>query len=114
MKQQRLHTLGEEMAVAVLRGDMAAAYALADMLIEEREAGGSPMAKATQGQHKHPTASDGYAVYRWPEFQAFCKRAGICYDLKTVDMTITIREGLPLSIEHKYYGTDVPTTEDDT
>lgn len=96
-------TLAESMAMAVLKGDMVAAYALADKLLEEREGGVEKMAKAAKAlREQTPPAYDGYQVYFWPEFQAFCKRAGILWDLRTVSMTFCIAEGKRLVIDHQY------------
>jgi hypothetical protein len=104
---ERARNLGEEMALAVLRGDRVAAYALADLLLEERTAGREGMAKAAKAlRESYEGAHDGYSVYFWPEFQAFCKRAGILHDLRTVHMTITIKEGHPLVVDHTYQAVD--------
>lgn len=100
-------TLAESMALAVLKGDHVAAYALADKLIEQRDEGFDAMARAARElREKHPVAHDGYGVYHWPEFQAFCKRAGILWDLRTVSMTFTIEEGACLDVTQTYRGTD--------
>jgi hypothetical protein len=104
--------LAETMAIEVLKGDRVAAYALADMLLEERDGGVNKMAEAAKEiRENHPTAVDGYGVYRWPEFQAFCKRAGILWDLRTVSMVIYVEEGATLKVEHNYRGSDVRTEE---
>jgi hypothetical protein len=47
---------------------------------------------------------DGYGVYHWPEFQAFCKRARIAYDLLTVEISIRFGDGEPLTIFQSYKG----------
>lgn len=105
-------TLAEAMAVEVLRGDMVAAYALADRLLEQRDGGIDAQARAARELREHPTAADGYGVYRWPEFIAFCKRAGILWDLRTVSMEFTIGEGQPLTVRQVYIGTDTDATYD--
>jgi very-short-patch-repair endonuclease len=93
-------TLAEEMALVILRGDTVAAYALADALLEERDGKVTKMAKAAEALRQEPLASDGYEVYRWPEFRAFCDRAGILWDLRTISMTFTIEEGSRLVVSH--------------
>lgn len=107
MKDQ---TLGEAMAIAVLKGDKIAGYALADLLLEERERGVNAQARAAEELRSYPTAMDGYAVYRWPEFIAFCKRAGILWDLRTVRMAINIRLDEMVTIDQTYAGTDTGET----
>jgi hypothetical protein len=102
-------TLAEEMALAVLRGDTVAAYALADQLLEERDGKVTKMAKAAEALRRKAIADDGYAVYRWPEFKAFCDRAGILWDLRTISMTFSIVEGGRLEIDQKYIGSDNDT-----
>lgn len=102
-------TLADEMALAVLRGDNVAAYALADQLLEEREGKITKMAKAAELLRAIPGAFDGYQVYLWPEFRAFCDRAGILWDLWTISMTFTIEEGSRLVVNHTYAGSDGPT-----
>lgn len=100
-------TLGEALAIAVLRGDHVAAYALADKLIEQRDEGADALAMAAKSlREETQIAHDGYSVYRWPEFEAFCKRAGILWDLRTISMTITIEEGGMLAVDHKYAGSN--------
>ncbi len=100
-------TLADHMALAILRGDRVAAYALADLLKEERDGGTEKMSLAAQALREHTTmSSDGYSVYRWPEFRAFCKRAGILWDLRTVSITIRIAEGELLVVDHQYAASD--------
>lgn len=101
-------TLGEEMAMAVLRGDNAAAYALADKLIEERDDGVGKMAQAAVALREGEQAWDGYAVYGWPEFQAFCARAGILWDLRTINIAFSIKRGERMSVVHEYAASDNP------
>lgn len=100
-------TLAEQMALCVLKGDMVAAYALADALVEERERGLTTQAQvAKELSEQTSVCHDGYSVYRWPEFQAFCRRAGFLWDLRTIKMTIYINEGERLRIDHQYAGSD--------
>ncbi len=81
-------TLAESLAMAVLKGDTAAAYALADQLIEERE-GFENLKQRAIATRTYPYATDGYSVYSWPEFRAFCDRLGVLWDLRTIDITIS-------------------------
>jgi hypothetical protein len=54
----------------------------------------------------HPVAADGYSVYHWPEFQAFCKRAGIMWGLKTRRIEITLAEGELFVVKQEYAASD--------
>ena len=105
---ETLRTLAENMSLAVLKGDLVAAYALADLLQERAAAGPGKLAEAARAQRakQHRVAADGYEVYQWPEFKAFCRRAGIAWDLNTVDMEFRIVEGEALVINHRYYAVD--------
>lgn len=100
-------TLAEAMALAVLRGDMVAAYALADRLQEERAAD-----PAAQAMAQAATRSAGPArchdVYQWPEFLAFARRLGFMWDLSTRDVVIRMPLDGLVEIEHNYVGTDGP------
>lgn len=107
-------TLAEAMAMHVLRGDFASACALADMLIERRDTSNEKIDQAIREfRSVSDWANDGYAVYRWPEFREFCRRAGIRWDLDTIEMTIRIARGEMMVVDHKYRarddgGTQVP------
>lgn len=101
-------TLAESMALAVLKGDMVAAYALADKLQEERDEGFEKMAQAAAATRDQIFA-DGFAVYQWPEFQAFCKRAGILWDLHTQSISFTLEEGSAMVVEQSYLAVDTET-----
>lgn len=90
-------TLAEAMAIAVLKGDHVAAYALADKLIEERQEKGIPL----RGDHETRSVT-GYEVYNWPEFEAFARRLGFKYDLATRDVTIRLTVDEFVVIEHNY------------
>lgn len=108
-------TLDEALALAVLKGDRVAAYALADKLIEEREMGFDKLkAEAARFRQTVREAYDGYEVYSWPEFKAFCDRAGILYDLRTISISFKIEIGARLEINHVYAGSDnLPNGPDD-
>jgi hypothetical protein len=100
-------TLAEAMAMAVLKGDLTAAYALADKLLEQRANPANLVEEAARLRHEQPfSLLDGYAVYHWPEFKAFAKRMGFLYDLATVDVTIRLKEGEAVIIQHTYAGHD--------
>ncbi len=101
-------TVGEAMAIVVLKGDKVAAYVLADKLIEESVETQKSRAIREAATREHPIAFDGYEVYSWPEFQAFAKRLGLMWDLRTVNLTITINEGEAVSIKQEYRGSDIP------
>lgn len=105
MKYQK-QTLAEAMALAVIRGDMVAAYALADMLIMEKNAGdGGVAAQAASVIRGWPIAHiAGYDVYNSPEFEAFARKFGIAWDLNTVNMTIHLPADGPMSVIQEYRG----------
>lgn len=114
-----MRTLAEAMAVAVLKGDMVAAYALADKLQEQRDEGVDAQARAAKDLRENTRqAADGYDVYTWPEFQAFCKRAGILWDLRTISIEFRIAEGERMVIRQEYAASDddrpAPTSIDTT
>lgn len=98
-------SLAESLALSVLKGDATAAYALADRLLEERDDGLTKMGQAARALKSSGTAS-GMAVWRWPEFESFCRRAGILIDLRTTGMTIHVPIQGPLRVEHHYIGVD--------
>lgn len=49
---------------------------------------------------KHPMTA--YEVYKSPEFQAFCKRFGIAWDLATLDLVITFKRDSLLEVSQVY------------
>lgn len=100
-------TLGEQMAMAILKGDRVAAYALADLLLEERARGDTPLDQGYLERTKRTGVVDGYSVYSWPEFKAFCKRAGILWDVGTRTLTITLQEDALLVVQQEYIGRDM-------
>lgn len=98
-------TLAESMAIAVLKGDMTAALALADQLIEERGGIKAEIEKHT-GQWSRESAHAGRVVYNWPEFRAFAERLGVMWHLRTVEVIITMRPDEPVHVNHTYLGID--------
>lgn len=104
-------TAGQSLAIAVLRGDMAAALALCDKVKEEANQTQQELADLCEETFQAGRAMDGYAVYSWPEFKAFAKRLGFMWNLRTVECTIVIREGSVVTIDHKYQGVDMPVGE---
>jgi hypothetical protein len=99
-------TLAESMAIAVLKGDMVAAHALADRLMEERDEGFTAMARAAREVRDHDIVHSGYAVYHWPEFRAFCDRAGILHDLRTISVRVTVPAEGRITVEQEYAASD--------
>lgn len=97
-------TLKEEMAVEVLKGNDAAACALADRLIAERAGIEEREAKTAtrRGTHFH----DGYEVYHWPEFRALMERMGLDYFAHTVSISFRIAAGECVVVEHRIAAED--------
>ena len=104
-----IQTIAESLAIAVLKGDMTAAYVLADKLIEQSEETQQSRAIKEAATRQHRTANDGFSVYRWPEFEAFAKRLGFMWDLRTIDVTIKIHRGEMVVIDQTYAGSDIPS-----
>jgi hypothetical protein len=101
-------TLAESMALAVLKGDISAAYSLAEDLLRQRDRGDTPL---DQGYREMvlegaPTPPLGFDVYHWPEFVAFARRLGLLWELGTYDTTITIPAEGTVKIEQSYRGND--------
>lgn len=84
-------TIAEAMALAVLKGDTAAAYALCDKLLEQRENPKKVIDEAWKILATRPGMVTGYEVYHWPEFQAFMTRLGIPIGLYNIEMDISLR-----------------------
>jgi hypothetical protein len=101
--------LAEAMALAVLKGDMVAAYALADKLLEQRENPTSAMDQAAKlrHEHRHGVVVSSYEVYHWPEFTALCKRLNILVDLATRDLTISLPLDGVVEVTQTYHGREV-------
>lgn len=101
-------TLVEAMAIAVLRGDRAAAYALADKLIEEREEDQRPPMEKSPGRHVN-----SLAVFRWPEFLAFLQRLGVKAEGSITAMSIVLRIGDAVRVTTNRVGKDttLPTPD---
>jgi hypothetical protein len=98
-------TVAESMALAVLKGDKAAAYSLADKLLEELHTDPSEVQqRLAELRHKPPVV--GYEVWACPEFQAFCRRFGIHWDLLTIEMVITLEADGLVMVQQKYRGAD--------
>jgi len=98
-----MQTLAEALAIATLRGDLVAAYALADRLLEERAEGAMPEARAAQlRQETGRVQVLGEVVWMWPEFQAFIHRLGVAASLSTMALTIQLTLGEPVLITQEY------------
>lgn len=105
-------TVAHSLAVAVLKGDMVAALALCDKVKEEATHNQQSFADLCEESFQSAAdADDGYTVYSWPEFRAFCKRAGFMWNLRTRGVTFRVFEGEPVVFTHEYIGTDLPENE---
>jgi hypothetical protein len=51
-------------------------------------------------------AYDGYAVFKWPEYQAFRKRLGIPDDTHERGVTIRVYEGEAVLVTLEFLGAD--------
>jgi hypothetical protein len=103
-----VRTIAESMAIAVLKGDYVAAYALADRLIEESHDDQNKRALREIGVREQSIADDGFSVCQWPEFRAFARRLGFMYNLHAIGAVITIKSGEMVTIQHSYAGSDIP------
>lgn len=108
-----MKTVADAMALATLRQEWSAAFALADKLIELKN---SPETLAQRAAAAEQTAQrmayNGYDVYHWPETVAFMKRLGVDISLNTREISFTLREGEVVLINHSYIGHDNgPQTE---
>lgn len=102
-------TIEEAMAIAVLRGDRAAAHALADKLIEElqdRREIPSHVDRRSFTRQPTPSMVLSEVVYGWPEFRDLCRRLGIAYELGTYSLEIRMHAGEMIRINHIYRGSD--------
>lgn len=92
-------TLEQELALAVLKGDMTAARALADRIIEVDT---TPLETMEALKESRRVPGLGMEVYHWPEFLALCKRLGVAWQLPTTSIVLTIREGEAVGVYHEY------------
>ena len=107
-------SLAEQMAIAVLRGDMGAALALADKLVEERNKGINGLIEERRNLRETTSFLDGFTLYHTPEFQAFCNRIGLIWELRTTNIVIRIPvEGL-VEIEQTYQGSNNQESNDES
>ena len=77
--------------------------------IDHRYSGGDRIGVVTGGTQRPPVRQyhvTGYEVYQWPEFEAFCERAGIAWDLPTKTLKIEMSEGEILAVTQTYMGQD--------
>lgn len=100
-------TLAESMAIAVLKGDLLAAYALVDLLLEQRANPRSMLEQAAETHSLRLPTADSYVVFAWPEFRALCDRLGVAIDLRTRSLTIRLAMDKPVVVEQDYLGTDL-------
>lgn len=110
MNVEKKLNLAEALALAVIRGDLVAAYALADMLIEQKNTeGGTPMQKAAREiRASKGQVAQTYEVYSSKEFRAFCEKFGIAYDLGTVNITIHLPLDGLMSVVQEYRTHNMP------
>lgn len=97
-------TLAKAMAAAVINDDEAAAMALADMLANNPTR--KELNRTAELLQTRRMNADGREVYRWPEFQAFCDRLGVLWDLLTVDLTIMIPSYGPVKVIQSHHTVD--------
>lgn len=95
-------TLAEAMALAVLRGDEAAALALADRLIEGRLDTPGARERLASGPRRNPVSA--LEVFGWPEFRALALRLGIQHRLPTTSLTIDLDVGGSVRVTHRHLG----------
>jgi hypothetical protein len=94
--------LAEALAVAVLKGDTAAAYALVDRLQEQRA--DDPCQKSIDARGEGAAPVMALDVYHWPEFMALCKRLGVLWGASTEEITIHLPIRGIVKVDHKYQG----------
>lgn len=99
MGEIKKKSLLEQLAIQVLKGDEAAAYALVDYLQEIRDGGLEPPREIVNTH-----VMDGTTLYFTEEFKALCKLLGIRHELPTLSLTITIPHDGPVQIDHAYQG----------
>ena len=102
-------SLAESMALAVLKGDEVAAYALADKLVEEL--GGRPslheVMKIVKKGYPGRLSVDGCELTNWPEWIDLCARLGVKWDLPTTKLVLTITPDESMTVEQTYYARDM-------
>jgi hypothetical protein len=94
-------TLLEALGMACIKGDLAAAYALRDLLTEMEENPPDKAAEAVKALRRRNAYAESYAVFRWPEFQAFIKRAGVNvqYPIRTINISLPLDGAMEIEIE---------------
>lgn len=53
---------------------------------------------------RYRRAVDGFGVYRSEEFQEFCQKFGIAWDMRTTKLVITLEMDEIMMVEHIYQG----------
>lgn len=103
-------TLAQALAIAVLKEDDVAAYALIDKMLEERER--SLHQQSLDQLKTQATSAHSQDVYRSPEFQAFAKRLGILWGLHTLSLTIELPVEGMVKVTQSYHAriTTEPTS----
>lgn len=91
-------SVAEMLAIAVLRGDEVAKWALVDQLLMERDA--DP--RLFQNKLIEGRIVSGYEVWSWPEFQRFIERLGVARGLPTVDLVIEMPLEGAVEIHQRY------------
>lgn len=100
-------TLAEALAVAVLKGDFVAAYALVDRLTEERGAAAMPRREWSRDQHAPPPRiARTYDVISWPEFRALADRLGVAPSLFTTGLVLLFPVDGVVMVEQEYIAGD--------
>lgn len=97
-------TLLEALAIACLKGDLTAGYAIVDRLIEMRD--NPDWDRARQIREKRICHPEQDRVYHWPEFQAFAKRLGILWHLGTTTLIIKFAPFKAVEVTHSYLAAD--------
>lgn len=99
-------TLEEQLALAILRGERYAAMALVDALQEEWARTETLDEQAKRERETMDGVHDSRHVYSWPEFHAFASRLGILWNLRTINLRITMNHGERVLIEQTYAPVD--------
>lgn len=78
------------LAMAILKGDRAAAKAAADLVIEEFNSSYDSSDKAIAEYRNNSTIIQGIELYTTDEFKALLKLLGVSWQLSTINMTIHV------------------------